>query len=58
MPKLAPKPDDPAQSKRFIELATELGAGGKAEDFDRAFRKVATAKREAPPKPKRKRPGR
>ena len=51
MPKPSPKPDDPAQSKRFIEMATELGATGKPADFERAFRKVATAPREAP-KPK------
>jgi len=46
--KPSPKPDDPAQSKRFIELATELGAEGKPEEFDRAFRKVVTAKRASP----------
>ncbi len=46
--------DDPEQSKRFIEMATELGAEGKPEAFDRAVRKVATAKREAPRKPKKR----
>lgn len=47
MPKPLPKPDDPAQSKRFLEMATEFGAEGKPEDFERAFRKVATAPRAA-----------
>ena len=48
MPKSAPKPDDPAQSKRFIEMAAEVGADGKPEAFERAFRKVASAPREVP----------
>jgi hypothetical protein len=53
MTKPMPKPDDPAQSKRFIDMATELGAEGKPEEFERAFRKVATAKRAVPPKAKK-----
>jgi hypothetical protein len=41
-----PKPDDPAQSKRFIDLARELEAEGDDKDsFERAFRKVAGAER-------------
>ncbi len=52
MPK--PKRDDPAQSKRFIEMATEFEAKGKPEDFERAFRKVATAKRTERPAPKKR----
>jgi hypothetical protein len=39
------KPDDPEQSKRFIEMAQE--ADTSPEDFDRAFRKVAAAKRQS-----------
>lgn len=54
MAKPAPKPDNLAQSQRFSELAAELGLDGNLEDFERAFRKVATAKREAPPKPKKR----
>ena len=54
MPKPAHIHDDPEQSKRFIEMATELGAEGKPEAFDRAVRKVASAKREAPRKPKKR----
>jgi hypothetical protein len=39
--KLNPPPDDPEQSKRFIEIAREVGADGTTEEFDRAFRRVA-----------------
>lgn len=50
------KADDRAQSARFLKLAREVGASGKSEDFDRAFRRVATAPREAPkPKARKKR---
>jgi hypothetical protein len=55
MPKPAPKPDDRAQSARFIKLAREVGAKGKPEDFERAFRAVVTAKRTAPAKKRTKR---
>ena len=55
MAKPAPKPDDPEQSARFIALAQEVGAEGSAEEFDRMFRKVSTASREAP-KPKARKP--
>jgi hypothetical protein len=39
-----PPPDDPEQSKRFIEIAREVEADGSKEGFDRAFKKVASAK--------------
>jgi hypothetical protein len=39
-----PPPDDPQQSKRFIKIAREAGADSTKEEFDRAFKKVATAK--------------
>jgi hypothetical protein len=47
------KPDDPAESKRFIDMAREIGAdesekGQKA--FERAFEKVIRSK--TPTKPK------
>lgn len=35
------KPDDPAQSKRFIEAAREHDADKTKEGADRAFKKVA-----------------
>jgi hypothetical protein len=40
--KSTPPPDDPEQSKRFIEIAREVGAEGTQEEFDKAFRKVAS----------------
>lgn len=39
-----PKPDDPAESKRFIEMAREIGADETdkgREAFERAFKRVA-----------------
>jgi len=47
--KPAPKPDDPAQSKRFIDMAREVETDDDPTRFDRAFRAVAT-KKEAPKK--------
>ncbi len=38
--KPTPKPDDPAQSKRFIELAKEAGADASGGQFERAFKRV------------------
>jgi hypothetical protein len=43
-----PPPDDPEQSKRFIEIAREAEADGTKEEFERAFKKVARSK--VPPK--------
>ena len=42
--KPTPKPDDPEQSKRFIETAEEVGADD-AEALERAFKKIAPDKR-------------
>jgi hypothetical protein len=39
-----PPPDDPEQSKRFIEIARETGAIGTKKEFERAFKKVASEK--------------
>ncbi|MDE2227580.1 MAG: hypothetical protein KGL11_00880 [Alphaproteobacteria bacterium] len=39
-----PKPDDPAQSKRFIEMARQVEAEGSKADLDRALTKIAKAK--------------
>ncbi len=38
-----PKPDDPEQSKRFIEAARELGCDDSEERFIETVRKVASA---------------
>jgi hypothetical protein len=39
-----PKPDDPEQSKRFIDAAREADADESEQGADRAFRKVAKPK--------------
>jgi hypothetical protein len=39
-----PPPDNPAQSKRFIEIAREAEADGTKEEFERAFKKVIRSK--------------
>ena len=43
MPK-KPKPDDPAQSKRFIEAAREAEADETERGADKAFKKIASNK--------------
>jgi hypothetical protein len=43
--KPTPKPDDPAQSKRFIETAKEVGADEDTDALDRAFKKISPADR-------------
>jgi hypothetical protein len=51
--KPSPPPDDPEQSKRFIEIAREVGAEGTTrEEFDSTFRKVASRPPQRP-KPSR-----
>jgi hypothetical protein len=40
-----PKPDNPEQSKRFIETAEEVGADDE-EALERAFKKIAPQKKE------------
>jgi hypothetical protein len=35
-------PDDPEQSKRFIDMAREVEAEGTEEEFFKAFRKIAS----------------
>jgi len=42
--KPTPPPDDPEQSKRFIETARELGTDKDPEAFERAFKTVARPK--------------
>lgn len=48
-PRTAPHPDDPAQSKRFVDMAREVEAESSKEDLVKAFKKVA----KETPKPKR-----
>lgn len=47
--KSSPKPDDPEQSKRFNEMAEEVGADRDDEALERAFKKIT----ENPPPKKR-----
>ncbi len=42
MPRKPSKPDDPEQSKRFIETAEQVGADTDDEALERAFKKVAS----------------
>lgn len=46
--KPAPKPDDPAQYKRFLEAAHKAGADETKEGADRAFKKVVKLKESKP----------
>jgi hypothetical protein len=44
MPRNAkPKPDDPAQSKRFIEAAKAVGVDEDPKAFERAFKAVTSS---------------
>lgn len=43
MPRKPTKPDDPEQSKRFIETAEEVGADDE-EALERAFKKIIPSK--------------
>jgi hypothetical protein len=45
--KPAPKPDDPAQVKRFIKMAREIGVDETDGAFEKALKKVVAPK---PPK--------
>ena len=45
------QPDDPEQSKRFIETAREIGTDESPEAFDRAFKKVVSSRRATKEKP-------
>jgi hypothetical protein len=41
-------PDDPEQSKRFIDMAREVDAEQPSPDFERVFRKVAEQPKGSP----------
>jgi len=43
-PKPKTKPDDPAESKRFIDMAREVDADESPDALDRAFKKVVPTK--------------
>jgi hypothetical protein len=50
-----PPPDDPEQSKRFIDMAREVGAETPSPDLERVFRKVAEQPKGSPSKAREKR---
>jgi hypothetical protein len=43
-----PKPDDPEQSKRFIDTADDVGADQDEKALERALKKIASRKNEKP----------
>lgn len=45
-----PPRDDPAQSKRFIDMAREVEAEGSKEDLGRALKKIAPRSQQPQPK--------
>ena len=49
--KFRPSPDNPEQSKRFIETAKEIGTDESPEAFERAFKSIANPKPTRPQKP-------
>lgn len=53
-----PPPDDPEQSKRFIDMAREVEAEGTEEDFVNAFRKVISQPPQRPKQDRSKASGR
>jgi hypothetical protein len=53
MIKSKPKPDDPEESKRFIDMAREVGADEGEGAMDQAFAKVVRSKQQ-PSRPSQK----
>lgn len=51
--KVEPKPDDPAQYKRFLEAARGAEADETEEGADRAFKKVTTKSPKSKPSERR-----
>jgi hypothetical protein len=49
-----PKPDNPEQFKRFIDMAREVGVDENPEALDRAFEKVIKPKPAPPLRPKKR----
>ena len=43
-----PKQDDPAESKRFIEIAREVETDESPDSFDKAFNKVTSKPKAGP----------
>jgi len=47
--KAEPKHDDLEQSKRFLEIAEEVGADADDAALERAFKKIAPQRQKRPP---------
>jgi hypothetical protein len=45
--KPAPKSDDPAQSKRFLDTAKEVGADADDEALERALKKISRIRKDS-----------
>lgn len=43
------RPDNPAQSQRFIDAAKEAGVDETGDTFDKAFKKIIPEKRASKP---------
>jgi hypothetical protein len=43
-----PKLTDAERHKRFVEMAKQVGASEKSEDFEKAFKKVVSSKKDRP----------
>ncbi len=48
MAKPKPKPDNPAQSKRFRDMARQLEADDRPEEFERVFESVVVVPKAKP----------
>jgi len=48
MPRKPTKPDDPEQSKRFLETAEEVGADADDAALERALKKIGSDKKPHP----------
>jgi hypothetical protein len=55
--KPASKPDDPAQHKRFLDMAREVGVDEREGAFDAAFERVRDKAKSPKPSDKPKRRG-
>jgi hypothetical protein len=51
MPRKPTKHDDPEQSKRFMEIAEEVGADTDDAALERAFKKIVPQRKETSEKP-------
>jgi hypothetical protein len=53
--KTAPKPDDPAQHKRFVDMAREVEVDEREGAFDKAFEQISNKAKSPKPLDRRSR---